>query len=120
MNPRQAPIRYLTDPSISSQLQRHRNIFVQATNHGKLARLGQHQQMEGVTESFELAFRMQTETPKLVDMSDESQAVKQIYGIGEEPIDQFGHQCPLARRLVEAGVRFVQVSMKGWDHHRDI
>ena len=51
--------------------------------------------MEGVIESFELAFRMQTETPKLVDMSSESQVVKELYGIGQSPTDQFGRQCLL-------------------------
>ena len=60
---------------------------------------------------------MQTETPKLVDLSNESQAVQTLYGIGEEPTDRLGRQCLLARRLSAAGVRFVQVSMGGWDHH---
>ena len=120
INPQQAPIRHLTDASISSRLQRQRIDLIQSMNRRKLARLQQDQQMEGVIESFELAFRMQTETPKLVDMSAESQAVKDLYGIGAQPTDQFGRQCLLARRFAETGVRFVQVSMGGWDHHAAI
>lgn len=116
-NPQKAPIRHLTDPSISPARQRQRINLIQAMNRRKLARLKQDQQMEGVIESFELAFRMQTETPKLVNMSDESQAVQDLYGIGQQPTDRFGRQCLLARRFAEAGVRFVQVSMGGWDHH---
>ncbi len=75
---------------------------------------------DAVIESFELAFRMQTETPKLVDLSSESEATKKHYGIGEKTTDQFGRQCLLARRFAEAGVRFVQVTLDGWDHHGTI
>ena len=56
-------------------------------------------------------FRMQTETPKLVDLGNESEATRKLYGIGEKTTDQFGRQCLLARRFAEAGVRFVQVSL---------
>jgi hypothetical protein len=76
--------------------------------------------MEGVIESFELAFRMQTETPRLVDLARESKTTLDLYGIGQAPTDQFGRQCLLARRLAEAGVRFVQVTLDGWDHHSGI
>ncbi len=63
---------------------------------------------------------MQTETPRLVDLSHESPATLGLYGIGDKPTDQFGRQCLLARRFAEAGVRFVQVSLAGWDHHGQI
>jgi hypothetical protein len=76
--------------------------------------------MEGVIESFELAFRMQTETPRLVDLASESKSTLDLYGIGNGPTDRFGRQCLLARRFAEAGVRFVQVSLDGWDHHGNI
>ncbi|MEX2186989.1 MAG: DUF1501 domain-containing protein [Pirellulales bacterium] len=120
INPNVAPIRNLSDPSVPPKLQRRRIDLIQEMNRRKLARLKEDQQMEGVIESFELAFRMQTETPKLVDLSGESQAVKEMYGIGVAPTDQFGRQCLLARRFAEAGVRFVQVSLGGWDHHAGI
>jgi hypothetical protein len=118
--PGAAPIRNLTDSGLPAQLQRQRIDLLQKMNRRKLDRLHEDQQMEGVIESFELAFRMQTETPKLVDLSTESQSVKALYGIGESPTDQFGRQCLLARRFAEAGVRFIQVSLGGWDHHGGI
>jgi len=118
--PDQAPIRNLSDRSIPREVQRRRLDLIQAMNHRQLHRLKTDQQMEGVIESFELAFRMQTETPRLVDLSSESKASLDLYGIGEAPTDQFGRQCLLARRLAEAGVRFVQVTLDGWDHHSGI
>ena len=67
--------------------------------------------------SFELAFRMQTEAPDIFEMSDETESTRRLYGIDEEPTSNFGTQCLLARRLSEAGVRFVQVSHGYWDQH---
>jgi hypothetical protein len=119
-SPDQAPIRHLSDFTLSTDVQRHRIDLVQAMNRRQLDRLESDQQMEGVIDSFELAFRMQTETPRLVDFSSESQATFDLYGIGASPTDQFGRQCLLARRFAEAGVRFVQVSLDGWDHHSKI
>src|SRR5262249_41356398 len=76
--------------------------------------------IEGVIGSFELAFRMQKDLPKLMDLANESAATKALYGVGEQATDIFGRQCLLARRLVEAGVRFVEVTSGQWDHHRDL
>ena len=119
-SPDKAPIRHLTDASISEAVQRRRIDFIQSMNRQQLERLKADQQMEGVIESFELAFRMQAETPKLVDFSEESKETLELYGIGDKPTDTFGRQCLLARRFCEAGVRFVQVSLGGWDHHGKI
>jgi hypothetical protein len=118
--PGQAPIRHLADPAVPPALQRRRIDLLQSLNQAQLQRLQSDRQMEGVIESFELAFRMQVETPKLVDLAGESPATLDLYGIGREPTDQFGRQCLLARRFAEAGVRFVQVSLGGWDHHAKI
>ncbi|HZY73504.1 MAG TPA: DUF1501 domain-containing protein, partial [Edaphobacter sp.] len=115
-----APIRHLTDASIPQGVQRRRIDLIQQMNQRQLARLETDQQMEGVIEAFELAFRMQTETPRLVDFTDESKETLALYGIDEKPTDTFGRQCLLARRFSEAGVRFVQVSLHGWDHHGNI
>src|SRR6056297_353171 len=71
-------------------------------------------------ESFELAFRMQTETPELMDLSQETETTFAQYGINDGPTDNFGRQCLLARRLSEAGVRFVQVTHNYWDQHSDL
>ncbi len=68
-------------------------------------------------ESYELAFRMQAEVPRLVDIDTEPESVQQLYGIGEAETDAFGRSCLLARRMVEAGVRFVQLYSGGWDSH---
>ena len=115
-----APIRHLKDASVSPAVQRKRLDFVKSLNREQLERLNSDQQMEGVIESFELAFRMQTETPKLVDLSKETQATKDLYGVDQADTNQFGRQCLLARRFAEAGVRFIQVTLNGWDHHNAI
>ena len=73
--------------------------------------------------SFELAFRMQSAAPEAFDLSREPSKVRAMYGLDEKPTEVFGRQCLLARRLVERGVRFVQVydtGTGGWDHHGDI
>ena len=89
-------------------------------NRRLLERVETDRQMEGMIESYELAFRMQTETPRLVDLSSETQATQDLYGIGRPETDRHGRACLLARRLSEAGVRFVQVTIGGWDHHGNI
>jgi len=116
----QAPIRNLADPAMPAKFQRQRLDLMQTLNRRHLERLVTEQQVEGMIESFELAFRMQAEAPKLVDLSTETKATLEQYGIGQEPTDQFGRQCLLARRFAEAGVRFIQVSLNGWDHHSGI
>ncbi len=73
--------------------------------------------------SYELAYRMQAAAPEAVELARESDLTKQLYGIDEEPTRKFGTLCLLARRLVERGVRFVQLycgSNSGWDAHVDI
>ena len=67
--------------------------------------------------SCELSYRMQAEAPELQEIDRESEATKKLYGIGNPITDDFGRQCLMARRLAEAGVRFVQISDGGWDHH---
>jgi hypothetical protein len=83
--------------------------------------------LEGVIRSFELAFRMQSEAPPLLDLSGESAETLKLYGIGQEPTDDFGRQCLLARRLAEAGVRYIQVThtqvvrdFPDWDQHAQL
>ncbi|MCB1089932.1 MAG: DUF1501 domain-containing protein [Verrucomicrobiae bacterium] len=71
-------------------------------------------------DSFELAFRMQTEAPEIFDLSGETESVQKLYGIDEESTSNFGTQCLLARRLSESGVRFVQVSHAYWDQHSEL
>ncbi len=68
-------------------------------------------------ESYELAFRMQTEVPGVIDLSQETEQTLEMYGLNSPETETFGRQCLMARRLVENGVRFVQVFSGGWDSH---
>ena len=117
---RQATIGYLNDPSTRPEAQRRQLDLIQEMNRAHLDRLHSDRQIEGVSESFELAFRMQAEVPELVDIKGESQATLDLYGIGTKPTDDFGRQCLLARRFAEAGVRFIQITSNGWDSHANI
>ena len=77
--------------------------------------------LEARINSFELAFRMQTEAPRLMDLTSESPETLKLYGVGEEPTDNFGRQCLLARRFAERGVRFIQCSHSyKWDQHGNL
>src|SRR5439155_5065246 len=69
--------------------------------------------------NYELAFRMQMAAPELIDISKEPAKVTEMYGIGKEPTDKFGRMCLLARRMVERGVRFVQLISTDWDGHSE-
>ena len=112
-------IKYLRDAETDLQTQQRRIDFLQTMNR-RLLKEHSTPQMNGMIESFELAFRMQTETPQLVDLENETDETHQLYGLGDPATDRNGRACLLARRLSEAGVRFVQVSIGGWDHHGDI
>jgi len=74
-------------------------------------------EVEGVIESYELAFRMQAEVPKVMDLSKETAATQALYGIGDQETDTFGKQCLMARKFVEAGVRFIEITHGNWDQH---
>lgn len=117
---KESAIRHLNSPQASAAEQRREIDFVQTANRRLLGRVVEDRIMEGVIDSFELAFRMQAETPRLVDLSGETAETLKLYGIGEKTTDKNGRACLLARRLSEAGVRFVQVTIGGWDHHGNI
>ena len=117
---KQSPIDYLADVSGDAKAQRARIDFTQRMNKRLLDQAGTDSRMEGMIESMETAFRMQTSTPALVDISNESEATKQLYGVGGKDTDKNARACLLARKMSEAGVRFVQVTLGGWDHHGDI
>lgn len=79
--------------------------------------------LEARIRSYELAFRMQAEAPEAVDLSRETEATKALYGMDDRPTEAFGRNCLLARRLVERGVRFVQLysgTGSKWDSHAGI
>jgi uncharacterized protein (DUF1501 family) len=86
-------------------------------NRDHAERNGQDARLESMIEAHELAFRMQRTAPGVFDISQESAETLALYGIDHADSESFGRQCLLARRLAEAGVRFVQLTSKGWDHH---
>lgn len=108
----------IANPNLSRKEQRRQIDFIQQLNKGMLERAGgENQNLEGVIESFELGYRMQDTMPELMDISQESADTLAQYGIGNQATDAFGKQCLMARRFVEAGVRFVEISYGTWDHH---
>ncbi len=115
-----ADIRYLQDKSFPLTGQRKQLDFLQRQNQRHIETTGENAQLEGMIESFELAFRMQSEAPDLLKLDGETESTQKLYGIGEGSTDAFGRQCLLARRLAESGVRFIQVNSGGWDHHSRI
>ena len=106
--------------SLGTDLQRMQLDYVQKLNRAKLSQDVHQPEVEGVIESFELAFRMQDEVPELMNLSGESKETLGLYGIDGGETDRFGRQCLLARRFVEAGVRFVELTHGNWDHHRNL
>jgi Protein of unknown function (DUF1501) len=116
----QMTVSNIRNPRQTSTAQRSQLDFIQSLNRSALERDPANPAIEGAIESFELAFRMQKDLPKLMDISSESKETQALYGIGEQNTERFGRQCLLARRLVEAGVRFVEITSNGWDHHRNL
>ncbi|MEN9022976.1 MAG: DUF1501 domain-containing protein [Verrucomicrobiales bacterium] len=113
-------IQNIRNKMLGKREQRHQLDFMQSLNRGLLDQVGPHNELEGVIESYELAFRMQSAVPAVVDLEKESEGVKERYGIGGKATDNFGKQCLMARRLAEKGVRFIQISTGGWDQHKGI
>ncbi len=107
---------------LDRELQRSQLDLIRAMNRSKLNRDGHQPEIEGIIESFELAFRMQDEIPELLDIEREPQQIRELYGIGssDQRMANFGRQCLMARRFAEAGVRFIEVGYNGWDHHRNL
>lgn len=135
LNGRGSPVKNLEHPNESSTAQRRQLDLIQQWNRNFADSLQQDAQVEGLIESYELAFRMQQEMPDILDLGQESAETLKAYGIEDEAPRQrrgggfgmasgdtssFGRQCLLARRMAEAGVRFIEVTMSGWDHHRNL
>ncbi|OAI53250.1 sulfatase [Planctomycetaceae bacterium SCGC AG-212-F19] len=101
-------------------LQRKQLDLLQAMNRDLAAIPGAPEAVEGVIQSYELAFKMQGKVPELLDISKEPQKVLDAYGVKPGPAGSFARQCVMARRLSEAGVRFVEICQPGWDHHNNL
>ncbi|WP_404310335.1 DUF1501 domain-containing protein [Neorhodopirellula lusitana] len=107
----------IKNPRWADPQQRKQLDFIQSLNQAKLSRDQYQPDVEGIIESYELAFRMQDAMPELMDTSQESAATLAMYGADAGPTQNFGKQCLLARRFIEAGVRFVEVTHGNWDQH---
>lgn len=117
----QAQIAHIKHPELPLALQRQQLDFVQELNREHLARSAADRHVEGVIQSYELAFRMQTEVPEVTSIAKEPESVLRLYGVDQTPTDNFARQCLLARRLAERGVRFIQVSHNfRWDQHQNL
>ncbi|MDX1565719.1 MAG: DUF1501 domain-containing protein, partial [Phycisphaeraceae bacterium] len=125
MRARDAKIRYTTSVQDAAR-QKKQFAFLQKMNRTQAARAGAGDELEAAIESFELAYRMQMNAPSVLDISGESKQTQAMYGIGQKPTDDFGRQCLMARRLCEAGVRYVQVNYSDesntprWDQHSNM
>jgi hypothetical protein len=106
--------------AMSPSVQRKQLDLLQAMNRDLAESPGAPEQVEGVIQSFELAFRMQTKVPELLDLSKEPKKILDAYGVRPGPDGSFARQCLMARRLSEAGVRFVEICHPGWDHHSNL
>jgi hypothetical protein len=107
-------------PQAARDLQRKQLDLVQSMNRDLAATPGAPEQLDGVIESYELAFKMQGKVPELLDISREPRSVLDAYGVKDGPAGSFARQCLMARRLSEAGVRFVEVCHPGWDQHNNL
>ncbi len=115
-----APILDMTPPAHVTPAQQAANLgFLKELNQHHLSRHPEHAELAARIESYELAFRMQSEMPGVVDLNRETAATREMYGIGgaDRDADSLGRRCLLARRLVQSGVRFVQIIAGGWDSH---
>lgn len=118
LRPKGSPILDLSPPQgITRERQRMNLDLLSKFNRHHADQHPQHQELAARLESYELAYRMQTEVPKAIDLSDESEKTLEMYGVGNDATDSFGRKCLLARKMVEKGVRFVQLFNGSWDSH---
>lgn len=115
------PIRNLDTPKgMTAERQRDKLDFLAKLNRAHAATRTDNTELEARIRSYELAYQMQAEAPGAVDLGKESTATKALYGMDEKETAVFGRNCLMARRLVERGVRFVQLysgAGSGWDSH---
>jgi hypothetical protein len=114
------PIVYLSNPpGITRECERQELDVLRDLNQEHAALTGDREIASRIA-NYELAFRMQSAAPELLDFSKESAATLDMYGVNQKETKQFGTNCLLARRLVERGVRFVMAMHASWDHHTEI
>jgi len=118
------PIRYLETPKeVSSDRQRKKLELLNAINQRHASDRRDQTELDARIASYELAFRMQAEAPDVVELADETAETQALYGMDQKETATFGRMCLLARRMVERGVRFVQLyhgSGSRWDAHSNL
>jgi len=118
------PIANLNLPKYYSRVRQQKSLaLLNQLNRAHAEQRPQQSELEARIQSYELAFRMQAEAPAAVDLAQETQSIKQLYGLDQKETESFGRNCLLARRLVERGVRFVQLysgTGSKWDSHAAI
>jgi len=113
-------ILHLSNPAgVTSDMQRTDLDLIRELNLEQLARTGDREIAARIA-SYELAFRMQASAPSLIDVSDEPERTREMYGLNSEQTRDYGMTCLLARRLIERGVRFVLNQHAQWDHHSNL
>jgi hypothetical protein len=118
LRPSGSPLLDLNPPAgVTRDVQRSNLDLLQKLNGADLQRHPHDGDLAARMEAYELAFRMQAQVPDLIDLGKEDKKTKELYGIGRPETDSFGRRCLLARKLVENGVRFVQIFEAGWDSH---
>jgi len=114
------PVLYLSNPAgVSRRVRREQLDLARALNERQMQRDGDVETAARI-EQFELAFRMQSAVPELSDLSGETAETLSLYGAESERPGSFARNCLLARRMVERGVRFVQLYHRGWDQHYNL
>lgn len=119
-------LRNLRDPAGGPEEAARRFALLEKLHEQQLRRTPGDSEFEAVVRSYELAWNMQRHAPDVLDLSRESPETLKLYGIGDKATDTFGRQCLMARRLAEAGVRFVQVTYgdgsanPAWDQHSNL
>ncbi|HYP09307.1 MAG TPA: DUF1501 domain-containing protein [Bryobacteraceae bacterium] len=120
------PVADLKPREASAEAQQAKLGLLRQLNKGVLERFSGLSEVEATIANYELAFRMQSEVPDLLDLTAETEATKQLYGLDDSETEEFGRECLLARRMIERGVRFVELltpARKGidrWDQHARI
>lgn len=118
LRPKGSPILDIRPPEgVTAAHQRLNLDFLQQLNSKHAAAHPHHADLAARMQNYELAFRMQVQVPEVLSIDDESQSTLDRYGVGVAPTDNFARRCLLARKLVEKGVRFVQVYASTWDSH---
>ena len=110
----------LVNARLSSPEQRKQLDFIQRANQALLGTQPGHAELEGIVQSYEMAWKMQSSVPEVLDLGQEPEHIRSLYGLDDPTTERFGNQCLMARRMAEKGVRFIQLTSNGWDHHNHL